>query len=264
MRGTVVVFLHAGPSDIVRIVNGVQSPNIDAQGGKATFVLQTAITSNSSSSNSSSNSSSVAAAKQKSHVSPAMGSVYLNGLQCTRLPLKTADPSMQYQDCAASQWELDSNGTFILPILSSLSGATSGSSSSSAPFWNGDNSRGATGNSSSATVDDDIAAALRWLSCTSHYCCGLQVVPPGSEATPPTDEPAVGALDGPTDTNTTTGNATTGNTTTAVVSVWAPARTNSKLSIWPRRPAGRRASDAPSHTAAYIVIVTPWNCTRFN
>ena len=196
-----LVFVSAGPSDIIRIVNGAQSPNIDAQGGKATFVLQTHVSSGNSSS---SNSSSGSAASQQGHVSPAMGSVYLNGLQCTRLPLKTADLSMQYKDCAATRWDIDSNGTFILPILSSLSVATSSNNGS---FWYRDGSNNAAGNSTTA-VDDDVAAALRWLSCTSHYCCGLQVVPPGSEATPPSSEPAVGALDGPADANMTAGNAT--------------------------------------------------------
>lgn len=181
----------------MRVVNGAQSPDVDAQGGQATFVLQTMLSSSNSNSSSRANNTGAPDIGRAAYVTPAMGSVYLNGLQCTRLPLMTAEDGSQPQDCAATHWDLDSTRMFMLPP-----GWNASASYSSFTYANNGSTYFHTGNgssndSSSSNLTNDVLAALQWLSCTSHYCCGLQVVPPGSEQTPPASAPAVGALDGP-------------------------------------------------------------------
>lgn len=219
-----LVLLHAGTGGIVRVVNGAQSPSIEAQGGKASFVLQTEIP---FSNKTDSSNSTAAAASSQLVINPSMGSVYLNGLQCTRLPLRPLEAGAQQQDCTATRWEVDSNGLFTMPFRadSAVDGYvkvnSSNSSLGSVPYYwrssdpsDTNSSSGSDNiNDSSSTDDDKVAAALRWLSCTSHYCCGLQVVPPGTESSQqPAGEPAIGAMDGPAD-----GTASAANTSAAMV-----------------------------------------------
>jgi hypothetical protein len=147
-------------------------------------------------------------------VSPGVAGVYLNGLQCTRLPQQvpsneaaggpstgtaTGDAtaagvgadSPPPQDCALAQWPLDEQGSFVPPPGLRSTAGRDGSAD------------GRTAGGSEA----QLVAALRWLACTSHYCCGLQVVQPGagtsssdvgrSSGTSEDLSPAVVGMDGP-------------------------------------------------------------------
>jgi hypothetical protein len=135
-------------------------------------------------------------------VKPAVESVYLNGLQCTRLPL--ARPALgpvdgaeglYLDDCGTVEWGLSANGTFLsAPGQESLGSLRSWevlnlTSSGNGPFWN-------------QSVDVGAMLAAVWqLSCVSQLCCGLQVLP--SSVVNLTDaangtEPPVLAADGPT------------------------------------------------------------------
>jgi hypothetical protein len=82
------------------------------------------------------------------------------------------------QDCTATRWPVADNGLFRpLP---------------------------GTGNSSSSNASDAaLKEALNWLSCSAHYCCGLQVMPNSNgpaavaESSKDTVEPIMAAFDGP-------------------------------------------------------------------
>jgi hypothetical protein len=135
-------------------------------------------------------------------VKPSAESVYLNGLQCTRLPL--ARPALgpvdgaeglYLDDCGTVEWGLSANGTLLsAPGQESLGSLGSWevlnlTSSGSGAFWN-------------QSVDVGAMLAAVWqLSCVSQLCCGLQVLP--SSVVNLTDaanstEPPVLATDGPT------------------------------------------------------------------
>lgn len=168
----------------MRIVNGAQSAKVDAQGGKTSFVLQTTV--QNSIVNRAGNTSAASTDPDTSHqVNPAMGSVYLNGLQCTRLPLRSPGTAgQQHADCAATRWTLGTDGLFDAPAASASS-----NSSAAGGTWS-------SSNGGSISVPDSVSAALRQLSCTSHYCCGLQVVGPGPVSPPSGSGPPVTAADG--------------------------------------------------------------------
>jgi hypothetical protein len=88
------------------------------------------------------------------------------------------------QDCTATRWPVSDDGLFSPPPDTNSS-------------------------SSSNETDAALAAALNWLSCSAHYCCGLQVTPDSSGTL--TDrrsiaavavETSVAAFGGPEDRNT--------------------------------------------------------------
>lgn len=142
-------------------------------------------------------------------IKPAVESVYLNGLQCTRLPLARPQlsvmgqlDSMNLDDCGTAEWSLSANGTlaaldqdslgslFALQglNLSSFQGSSNSSSSSSVSVLDGVNVSA-------------VLTALRRLACVSQLCCGLQVMPSSvvslSNGSGNSTEPPVLAADGP-------------------------------------------------------------------
>jgi hypothetical protein len=226
----------------------------------------------------SSSSSSSSPRPGSASISPALDTLYLNGLQCTRVPLVVGGNNTSLhsdhvmgQDCAASRWAVNGQGLFAVPLQSLLSRgrAASNSTSNSAPsvllqflsdlsssFASSSQSTAAsttsdlgssqamdsrtrrsgrsevsehfdnstshaststsnsTSNSTShASVPDEIAQALRWLSCTSHFCCGLQVVasptPAATAAAANATQPASVLNVAPAVLNATAANATT-------------------------------------------------------
>jgi hypothetical protein len=145
-------------------------------------------------------------------IRPAVESVLLNGLQCTRLPLtrpnarQLTENSIYFDDCGTADWPLDANGT-----LASLESNGSLVGWGSLTAWGGINSTGV-----SEKDVGIVLAALRQLSCVSQLCCGLQVLPnsvvtvgnSSSDAANSTEPPVI-AMDG-TAPNRSTGGPPTG------------------------------------------------------
>jgi hypothetical protein len=120
--------------------------------------------------------------------------LHVAGLQCTRLPLVPREGSGREvpgrEDCTATRWPVSDDGRFaLLPETNSSS-------------------------SSSNATDAALAAALNWLSCSAHYCCGLQVTPnssgtlaDGRSIAAAAVETSVAAFSGPDTRNTSSNNA---------------------------------------------------------
>jgi hypothetical protein len=131
----------------------------------------------------------------------AMGHLFTNsgcdlhvvGLQCTRLPLVPRKGSGREvpgrEDCTATRWPVSDDSRFApLPDTNS--------------------------SSNSNATDAALAAALNWLSCSAHYCCGLQVTPnssgtlaDGRSIAAAAVETSVAAFSGPDNRNTSSNNA---------------------------------------------------------
>lgn len=154
-----------------------------------------------------------APARRPGSIRPAVESVFLNGLQCTRLPLarptagQLTENSLYFDDCGTADWPIDANGT-----LGSL-----GSNGSFMGLLNRTANVALGGGNATGVSEKDfgvVVAALRQLSCVSQLCCGLQVVPnsvvtvgnSSSDAANSTEPPVV-ATDGPAPDRSTSGNA---------------------------------------------------------
>jgi hypothetical protein len=118
------------------------------------------------------------------------------GLQCTRLPLVPSEgaggAAPGSQDCTATRWSVSEDGLFR-------------------PLADTSNSSNSSNNSTSGSTEKDaaLATALNWLSCSAHYCCGLQVTPnssgtlaDGRSIAAVAVETSIAAFDGPKDRNT--------------------------------------------------------------
>lgn len=212
----------------MQLINPASSRSIPAQGGSADLLVQLNWTGPSPRRPSGSKNSTAAEEPREGSggqrgsggIRPAVEWVYLNGLQCTRLPLARSSTSRQaaaaaegedgnslwsFQDCGTSEWALDANGT--------LAGLDFGLDS-----W-ANSSAGATRDRNTSTLGEpgvtEVLAALRQLSCMSQLCCGLQVMPGSvvtisnsSSGTGNSTEPVVLAADGPGPDRSTTGSNT--------------------------------------------------------
>jgi hypothetical protein len=231
----------------LQLINQLDSPSIAGQSGFADMLVQLGVANRSlsSSADASEDGGDAAAAAvtatnstrgskgkkgaRTNTVSPAMDAVFLNGLQCTRLPLAKlpAGAGGLPEDCGAAAWALDadSRGVFAMPaglnlgnltessnasffaLLWGVLSNTSSNSSSSSSSGGGGNATTSSARLPHASVEAALQV-LRQASCMSRLCCGLQVVDMataeainGSRAlaandtsTPP---PMVGAFDGP-------------------------------------------------------------------
>jgi hypothetical protein len=185
----------------VRLASAPDGPGIAAQGGVAHVLLQLNFTGPNRKS-----SPDGAQLPPWPGARAALDAVFLNGLQCTRLPLAALAPSpsqasWRLDDCAAAEWPLTPHGSaFAAPAelnLSSIAarrGDASGSAASganSSALWASIDAElsaqlgNASGDSSSASFQPDAAAAvaaLQQLACVSALCCGLQVAPSSAGA----------------------------------------------------------------------------------
>lgn len=199
----------------MQLINPASSRSIPAQGGSADLLVQLNWTSPSPRRpRNSSNSTAAQEPREGSSrtggsggIRPAVEWVYLNGLQCTRLPLARSSTSRQaaaaaaegedgslwsFEDCGTSEWALDANGT--------LAGLDFGLDSWANSSAGGDRGASALGEPGVT----EVLAALRQLSCMSQLCCGLQVMPGSvvtisnsSSGAGNSTEPVVLAADGP-------------------------------------------------------------------
>jgi len=207
----------------VQLISPAASPNVAAQGGSASLLVQLDVvppaasptptpqppspqpSSNTSSEDSNRQKQAPAAASLRS-IKPAIESVFLNGLQCTRLPLARPPPgplatdSLALEDCGSAEWPVEATG-----LLAQLE---PGANTSSTVTWSDlsirGNSKGGRNSSGLEAVNvTAVLAALRQLSCVSQLCCGLQIVPNSVVSTNSSSdtvngtEPQVKAMDGP-------------------------------------------------------------------
>lgn len=203
----------------MQLISPAASPNVAAQGGSASLLVQLDVVppaapqppspqpnSNTSSEDSDRQKQAPAAASVRS-IKPAVESVFLNGLQCTRLPLARPPPgppgvadSLVLEDCGSAEWPVEATG-----LLAQLE---PGANISNTVTWSDlsirGNSKGGRNSSGLEAVNvTAVLAALRQLSCVSQLCCGLQIVPNSVVSTNSSSdtvngtEPQVGAMDGP-------------------------------------------------------------------
>lgn len=211
-----VCLLISGTGDNpIQLINPASSPSIAAKGGSVDMLVQLGFPAPPAppSPGPNSNVSAPTPARRTGSIKPAVEGVYLNGLQCTRLPLarpaagQVTEDSLYFDDCGTADWPLNANGT-----LAGLDGATS------MMGWGNLTESGGKADSKnrSALTAGQVAgmiAALRQLSCVSQLCCGLQVVPNsvvsinGSTDVSNSTEPPVVASEGPTPNRSTGGNA---------------------------------------------------------
>ncbi|KAF8072740.1 hypothetical protein HT031_000400 [Scenedesmus sp. PABB004] len=158
-----VLIASAAPGGAARAVNGPQSPTIMARGGTASFTVALRVDGNATTAapRGGAGGGGTGGAGGDSggagpFASPAMGAVYLNGLQCTRLPLPPGART-PHQDCAAARWPLGADGRL-----------------GPAP------PRNASGGPAARAGGEEGA----WLACASRFCCGLQVLPAGGAPAP--------------------------------------------------------------------------------
>lgn len=152
-------------------------------------------------------------ARRTGSIKPAVEGVYLNGLQCTRLPLarpaagQVTEDSLYLEDCGTADWPLNANGT-LAGLDSTISMLGWGNLTESGGKADSKNASALTAGQMAGMI-----AALRQLSCVSQLCCGLQVVPNsvvsinGSTDVSNSTEPPVVASEGPTPNRSTGGNA---------------------------------------------------------
>lgn len=225
-----------GDSNTVQLINQPQCPSIAAQGGSADMLVQLGFALPQSSpapqppsspAPAPSPSPSKGGSTTTAIIKPAAESVYLNGLQCTLLPLAKAaglgdgdssSGAFLPDDCSTAEWPVGVDG-LLLSALDQLDGDDASGSLSSWRDLNINSTSSSVSNMSALASSVNVTAvlaALRQLSCVSQLCCGLQVVPSSvvsignssSDASNST-EPRVVASDGPPEpAKATDGNST--------------------------------------------------------
>lgn len=259
----------AGPDgNTVQLINPPSSPSVAAQGGSADMLVQltwplqpaSPLASPAPSAGTKADRKqprappATASATAAASIKPAIESVFLNGLQCTRLPLArtrrppkdlppplpplpTAAAAFTMEDCGTADWPLDDIG--LLAGLLDDSSSSNSSSNSSPLSWAGLANSSSLSDSNSNSSTDELStvnivaflAAVRQLSCVSQLCCGLQVVPSSvvsitnssnssADASNSSTDPAVAAADGPPESL----NASGSNTTQVGFCLWPGSR----------------------------------------